>query len=110
MTVLSRFAVLMALFLTAFSPLPAKADQIDGHWCRGLKLLSIDGPNIVTPGGTRMTGDYERHSFQYVVPDGEPDTGAKITIAQVHDELMQLSSSARPGQSEPWTRCKKQVS
>lgn len=110
MTALSRYAVLAALFLTAISPSPAKADRIDGNWCRGLKFLSIDGPNIVTPGGTRMTGEYDRHGFLYVVPKGEPNAGATITMAQMHDELMVLSSSAKPGESEDWIRCKRQIS
>lgn len=110
MTVISRFAILAALLLTAISPSPAKADRIDGNWCRGLKHLSIDGPNIVTPGGAKMTGEYDRHGFQYVVPNGEPDEGATITMAQMHEELMHLSSSAKPGEVEDWTRCKRQIS
>ncbi len=110
MTVISRMAIVAALLLTAISPSPAQADRIDGHWCRGLKHLSVDGPNIVTPGGTEMTGEYDRHGFQYVVPHGEPDAGATITMAQMHEELMQLSSSAKPGEVEDWTRCTRQIS
>ena len=110
MTVISRFAILAAMLLTVISPLPAKADRIDGNWCRGLKYLSIDGPNIVTPVGAKMTGDYDRHGFQYVVPNGEPDAGATITMVQMHEELMQLSSSANPGQAEDWTMCQRQIS
>ena len=110
MTALSRYALLAAVLLTAIPPLPAKADRIDGDWCRGLKILSIDGPNIVTPGGARMTGEYDRHGFQYIVPKGEPDTGATITMAQMHEELMHLESSAKPGEVEDWTRCKRQIS
>jgi hypothetical protein len=110
MTVISRFAIPVALLLTAFSPSPAKADRIDGNWCRGLKHLSIDGPNIVTPGGAKMTAEYDRHGFRYVVPNGEPEPGATITMAQMHEELMRLSSSAKPGEVEDWTRCKRQIS
>ena len=109
-TVVSRLAILAVLLLAAVSPSPAKADRIDGNWCRGLNHLFIDGPNIVTPGGTKMTGLYDRHGFQYAVPNGEPDPGATITIAQMHEELMKLSSSARPGEVEDWTRCKRQIS
>lgn len=99
-----------AIFLTAIFSSPSKADRIDGNWCRGLKYLSIDGPNIVTPGGAKMAGDYDRHGFQYVIPSGEPEAGATITMAQMHDELMRLSSSARPGEVEDWIRCKRQTS
>ena len=109
-TAVSRLAILAVLLLAAIAPSPAKADRIDGNWCWGLKHLSIDGPNIVTPGGTNMTGEYDRHGFQYVVPYGEPDPGATITMAQMHEELMRLSSSAKPGAVEDWTRCKRRTS
>jgi hypothetical protein len=110
MMTLSKMTILAALLLTAISISPAKADRIDGSWCRVLKHLSIDGPNIVTPGGVKMTGEYDRHGFQYIVPNGEPDSGATITMTQMHDELMRLSSSARPGEVEDWKRCKRQIS
>ena len=110
MAMVSRFAILAVLALVATFPSPARADRIDGNWCRKLKHLSIDGANIVTPGGTRMIGDYDRHGFQYVVPDGEPDAGATVTMAQVHEELMQLSSTAKPGETEDWIRCNREMS
>jgi hypothetical protein len=41
---------------------PAQADAIDGDWCReDGKRMSIRGPDIVTPGGKAMRGDYSRH-------------------------------------------------
>jgi len=95
------------LILTAGN---AFADRIDGHWCKGLKRLYIDGPRIVTPGGTKMTGDYDRHGFTYVVPAGEDDAGATIVMQQMHEELMQWQSSAKPGDVQEWIRCKEQIS
>ncbi len=89
---------------------PAQADRIDGNWCRGIKHLSIDGPEITTPGGTRMTGDYDRHGFSYAVPGGEPDAGATIRMVQLSEDLMQLSSSASPQVLQDWTRCQRQTS
>ena len=88
----------------------AHADRIDGNWCKGLKRLHIDGPQIVTPGGTKMTGDYDRHAFTYVVPAGEDDAGATITMQQMHEELMQWQSSTNPSDVQDWIRCKEQIS
>src|SRR2546430_1062332 len=46
----------------------ARADAIDGNWCRPpAKQFSIRGPAIVTPGGTAMQGNYDRHRLMYVV-------------------------------------------
>ena len=36
------------------------------------RRLAIRGPEITTPGGNRISGDYSRHNFSYVVPASEP--------------------------------------
>jgi hypothetical protein len=54
----------------------AWADAIDGNWCfADGRRLSIQGADLVTPGGKYMTGDYDRHAFAYVAPDGENSAG-----------------------------------
>ena len=54
----------------------ALADAIDGHWCHSDgRRFSIRGPEIVTPGGKVMEGNYSRHGFSYVVPTPEPGAG-----------------------------------
>lgn len=52
---------------------PALADSIDGQWCamKGIRLFSIDGPRMVTPGGRTIAGQYSRHDFIYTAPAGE---------------------------------------
>jgi len=106
-----RFVFVISVFLSVavFSE-GVSADQIDGNWCRGLRHLYIDGPNIVTPGGTRMTGEYDRHGFRYVVPSGETGAGDTVVMWQVHDELMQMTVSSKPDQVEDWTRCQQKIS
>ena len=48
------------------------ADQIDGDWCyTDGSSFTIRGPVIVTPAGNELRGDYDRHGFAYVVPEGE---------------------------------------
>lgn len=103
-----KYAFVSALVILI--SVPAQADQIDGEWCNGLKHLSIDGPNIVTPGGTRVTGPYDRHAFKYVAPNGEPDAGATISMVQQHDELMHSTSSLKPEEIVRWTPCRQHTS
>jgi hypothetical protein len=92
----------------------ARADAIDGHWCfANGKRLSIEGPNLVTPGGKQMTGEYDRHGFIYVVPAGESGTGDKVYMVLVDDDTMLLKMGAQPlstGEAETWRRCSEQVS
>ena len=67
----------LACLLTA----PARADVIDGDWCRGDgRTMSIRGPQIVTPGGKTIQGDYTRHSFAYVIPAGEAGEGESVSM------------------------------
>jgi hypothetical protein len=67
-------SVLIALAAIAAAGLAgtARADAIDGDWCANDgRHFSIRGPAITTSGGTATEGHYARHSFSYVVPDGE---------------------------------------
>jgi hypothetical protein len=84
---------------------PARADAIDGQWCLGAKSFVIDGPNIRTPSGIQLSGSYDRHGFEYVVPAGEPDAGMQIVMLLVNEEAVRLTrGSAVP--PEIWRRCK----
>jgi len=88
---------------------PALADAIDGNWCRDDgKRMTIDGPAIVTPGGHKITGDYSRHAFTYVVPGGEAGAGATVSIQLLNEQL----AHARQGNGpvEAWRRCARGVS
>lgn len=88
----------------------ASADAIDGDWCDpGGKALSIRGPKIVTPGGKEMTGRYDRHGFDYVVPAGEPGAGGTIVMRLVNEQTLHLLP---PGATDHqvWKRCALKVS
>ena len=97
-------AVMAALLLPTT---PALADRIDGDWCYNSLSFTIDGPSIVTPGGTRMTGEYDRHGFRYVVPAGEADSGARIDMTQFNDTTVEVTTSPPGGavRTEIWRRC-----
>jgi hypothetical protein len=86
---------------------PAFADAIDGDWCHNDgRRFAIRGPEIVTPGGKRMAGNYSRHWFNYVVPAPEPGAGATIFMTLIDENTVQLrlgdNASAKP---EEWRRC-----
>ncbi|MBT3766808.1 MAG: hypothetical protein HOB79_03865 [Rhodospirillaceae bacterium] len=93
-----------------FTPGFAGADQIDGDWCtKEGRRLNIEGPKIRTPGGTVMTGEYDRHNFAYVVPKGEPGAGVKITMEQLDDDIMHMRQGDGSKPKE-WNRCRMPIS
>jgi len=110
-----RFALLAfgCFALTLLLPSgAARADAIDGHWCHPKDgRISISGPDIVTPGGTQMQGNYGRHSFSYVVPAAEPGAGSTIHMNQLNEETIQVARDAT-GETPPqiWHRCQAPVS
>ena len=110
-----RYVAITAAALT-LAAAPAMADRIDGNWCftKGRILsLSIDGPRIVTPGGRKMQGIYDRHGFQYTAPKGEMGDGQIVTMNQIDDDRMHLVIGGRPGddkKAQLWRRCKQRMS
>lgn len=103
------FPIAVAAF-TAALLLPAalaQADRIDGNWCHADgRTMSIDGPKIVTPGGTAMTGDYDRHGFDYTIPEGEPDAGAAVGMIQFDDNTNQVTTTVGSrAKTGIWNRC-----
>jgi hypothetical protein len=84
---------------------PAHADAIDGDWCRADgKRMSIAGPAIVTPGGQRIQGDYDRHFFSYVIPPGEAGAGNKVSITLL-SEYLAHAREGDDGALQEWRRC-----
>jgi hypothetical protein len=90
--------------VTLFSSAGAVADAIDGDWCFGTRHLAVNGPDITTPGGTQMKGDYDRHSFSYVVPSGEKDAGQPVGMELRDEDHMTLRQGA--GKPQLWKRCR----
>ncbi len=87
----------------------AHADAIDGKWCNGVKSFAIEGPTITLPSGNQHQGGYDRHGFEYVVPDGEDGAGDQIRMALQSDDLLHLQrtpkGASQAGPTEPWRRC-----
>jgi len=105
-------AVCAVILLLA--PTAVQADAIDGYWChKNGKRLSIEGSRIVTPNGTAMTGDYDRHAFAYIVPPGASGAGKRVDMALVDDDTLQMTAGtlrALPDLGEIWHRCRAPVS
>jgi hypothetical protein len=84
---------------------PVLADAIDGDWCHATgKHMTIRGPEIVTPGGKQTSGDYSRHFFSYVIPDGEAGAGATVSITLLGEYLAHARVGSDPTIQE-WRRC-----
>lgn len=94
-----------ALTVLVAGTLPALADAIDGDWCspEGGKHIRIEGPNIRTPGGKDITGQYGRHDFTYVAPAGDPAPGVTIEMRLMGEHAVRVTE--RGGTSAVWKRC-----
>jgi hypothetical protein len=89
----------------------ARADAIDGNWCHpDGRRMTIRGPEIVTPGGLRMHGDYTRHSFVYVVPPGEPGPGETVSMTLLSEYLMHSRQGGNDAPVQAWNRCQPDIS
>ena len=100
----------LAALALMFCVVPAHADAIDGQWCdKQGRTLEIDGAKIVTPGGTHMTGDYDRHAFRYVAPAGETEAGQTVEMVLLGDDDLDRTTGPAAGprsQPERWRRCR----
>ncbi|MBS28917.1 MAG: hypothetical protein CL566_08365 [Alphaproteobacteria bacterium] len=78
---------MIAAVLMMLAAPPAHADAIDGNWCNpDNDNLEIQGPRIITPGGNRIAGDYDRHGFRYVIPADEARAGVEVDMDLIDDE------------------------
>ncbi len=109
-----RLAMILAIGLWSVAH-PAFADAIDGDWChKDGRSFHIQGPEITTPGGTDMRGNYDRHGFFYVVPAAEPDAGAEVVMILRDHYTLDLKLQGADGKHEIrreiWRRCEAKTS
>jgi hypothetical protein len=99
-----RFLGMVAFFCLV--AMPARADVIDGDWCKADgKRMKIRGPEIVTPGGNFTRGDYTRHSFVYVIPAGEAGAGETVSIILLSEYLAHARQGGADAPLQVWNRC-----
>jgi hypothetical protein len=95
---------------------PARADAIDGDWCSADNKLfmSIKGPEILTPGGSRAQGDYTRHTFAYTVPPADPNAGQAVAMQLLNENTVSLRMAAAANlataPAQTWHRCARPIS
>jgi hypothetical protein len=85
----------------------ARADAIDGDWCaaEGNQHMTISGADITTPGGKQIKGNYSRHAFDYVVPDGEAGAGEKVNIFLRSEYFAVSRQGTSDAPLKEWRRC-----
>ncbi len=97
-----RGLLVFAALLT--HPSVANADAIDGDWCNQPgRHLNIDGPNIKTPEGAYITGDYDRHGFSYKSTASGAHANKEIQMQLLSDDLMKMTLP--DGETQNWRRC-----
>ncbi len=106
-----RLKTFIPAFALAMLAGPAIADAIDGNWCHtDGRRFSIRGPEIVTPGGKQMTGDYSRHAFSYAVPAPERGVGQTIFMTLANENTVYLRYGEAAASQETWVRCGPSIS
>ena len=104
-------AAMVGCFILLMPVSAAYADAIDGNWCHpDGRRLTIRGPEIVTPGGISMRGDYTRHSFVYVVPSGEQGPGETVSMTLLSEYLMHSRQGGNDAPVQAWNRCSPDIS
>ena len=97
---IAAFAVLLA------STTLARADAIDGDWCAtDGRHMTLKGADITTPGGKQIKGNYTRHAFDYVVPDGEAGAGETVNILLRSEYFAVSRQGAADAPLKEWRRC-----
>lgn len=82
----------------------ARADAIDGNWCNNDgRRITINGPDVVIPNGTRMRGNYDRHHFSYT-----PPSGPEVSMTLQGEYAVTVREGNGPTQI--WRRCQPAVS
>ncbi len=85
----------------------ARADAIDGDWCQegSARHFTIKGPDIVTPGGVSLKGNYSRHAFTYTAPT-DTSSGTEIVMRLMNEFTLHLREGADPSTPvQVWKRC-----
>ncbi len=102
---------LVAGLLVAAGAGIARADAIDGDWCSpsGARHLSINGPKMVTPAGVAIEGDYTRHTFVYVAPAKDIESGKRVDMRLMGETAVLFHPEGAP-QAETWRRCARPTS
>lgn len=91
--------------LLALMPTGVWADSVDGIWCsaNSSRSIQISGPNMTTPAGRKVTGQYSRHVAAYLIPEPESGAGGALLIQLLNEDEAQVTEPEKT--PEIWRRC-----
>ncbi len=89
---------------------PVRAGALDGTWCSpDGRRITVAGTSVLTPGGQRTSGIYNREAFHFLVPPNEWDAGKSIWMELKSPDSVRVSTLAENQQGPPphdrWQRC-----
>ncbi len=98
------------LFFVSIGGKPAFADGLDGTWCSpNGQRISVDGPNVITPGGQQTTGAYSSKNFYFTLPAKEWNAGAVIWMELKSENTARVSTVSKTQNGPPphglWQKC-----
>lgn len=99
-------AIVFSIIAMSLTVSSAVADVIIGEWCppAGGRSLLVKNFDDVTFVGKAVKANVDRHHVDFVIPPGEPDTGAHFKADQLNDEQIRVTIGSKA--SEIWTPCK----
>ena len=92
----------------------AKADAIYGCWTNGSETLTVEHTRVVTSTGQSPDAAIDRHSAEFVSPEGERDAGQRLRFRQLNDVEVARFGPPPDGDVETtreiWKPCDTQIS
>ena len=92
----------------------AKADAIFGCWTNGTETLTVEYTRVVTSTGRSPEAAIDRHSAEFVSPEGERDAGQRLRFQQLNDFEVARFGPPPDGEVETtreiWKPCDTQIS
>ncbi len=109
---MNRKSIAVATLFIRITTLPVSAalaqslPALDGNWCHADgKRLTVKGSDVVTPAGKPLRAEYARTFASWVIPDGEPNAGATITMMLVGSDRAHTREGAADTPPLEWRRC-----
>ena len=99
---MNRRVLVLACHAVVARVYPVRAEAIDGQCCLGSSHFEFSGRDIRPPGGSQITGNYDRHGSMSCWPARTRRT--QIVMVLLHEETVRLARGISP--SETWKRCK----
>lgn len=89
---------------------PAFAEGLDGQWCSpNGERITVEGSNVITPGGQQTTGAYNNGNFHFELPKPDRNAGAVIWMEPKSASTARVSTVSKYQSGPPphglWRRC-----